>query len=300
MTLRDGYVTTDDGLRLFYRRAGDSPEIVLFLNGVTTAEDFAPVAVGRSIVFIDSRNRGRSDAVRDVSQIERGIHHEVDDLEACRRHFGVDRVDIIGFSYGGVSAALYAMTHAARTRRVVLLGAMAADQRRQYAPPLSNADDTLQQALAALGELMKEQATSDPIEFCHRFWAIINPIYVVNPADVSKLTFARCDAPNERNFMPTLMGHILPSISKLTLTDDDFARVTAPVLVIHGNKDRSSPYGAGRDWARQLPNARLLTIDNAAHVPWIEAPDLVFGSLATFFAGGWPAAAESIAALEIS
>jgi hypothetical protein len=99
MTLRDGYVTTDDGLRLFYRRAGDSPEIVLFLNGVTSAEDFAPLAVGRSIIFIDPRNRGWSDAVSDPSQIERGIHHDVDDLDAFRRHFGVDRVDIIGFSY---------------------------------------------------------------------------------------------------------------------------------------------------------------------------------------------------------
>jgi len=300
MTLRDGYVTTDDGLRLFYRRAGDSPEIVLFLNGVTSAEDFAPLAVGRSIIFIDPRNRGWSDAVSDPSQIERGIHHDVDDLDAFRRHFGVDRVDIIGFSYASVSAALYAMQHAAHTRRVVLLGAMAPDQRTQYAPSLSNVDDTLQQALAALGELMKEQSTLDPIEFCRRFWAVLNPIYVADPADVSKLTFARCDSPNERNFMPTWVGHILPSIQKLTLTEDDFARVTAPVLVIHGTKDRSGPYGAARDWARLLPNARLVTIDNAAHVPWIEAPDLVFGSLATFLAGEWPARAESIAALEIS
>lgn len=300
MTLRDGLVTTDDGLRLFYRRAGDSPEIVLFLNGVMSAGDFAPLAVGRSIVFIDSRNRGYSDAVREVSQIERGIHHDVDDLDAFRRHFGVDRVDVIGFSYAAVGAALYAMKYAEHTRRVVLLGAMASDQRKQYAPPLSNADETLQQALAALGELMKEQSTLDPIEFCHRFWAVLNPIYVVNPADVSKLTFARCDSQNERNFMPTWVGHILPSIQKLTLTDEDFARVTAPVLVVHGNKDRSGPYGAARDWARQLPNARLVTIDNAGHVPWIEAPDLVFGSLATFLGGEWPAAAETIAALEIS
>jgi pimeloyl-ACP methyl ester carboxylesterase len=64
-----------------------------------------------------------------------------------------------------------------------------------------------------------------------------------------------------------------------------------PVLVVHGINDRSAPYGAGRDWAALLPNARLLTVDNAGHVPWIEAPELVLGSIRTFLDGEWPALA---------
>src|SRR5437667_10930358 len=39
-------------------------------------------------------------------------------------------------------------------------------------------------------------------------------------------------------------------------------------LTVHGTKDRSSPYGGGREWALMLPNARLLTIENVAHAPW--------------------------------
>lgn len=31
-----------------------------------------------------------------------------------------------------------------------------------------------------------------------------------------------------------------------------------------------------------LPNARLVTIDNAAHAPWVEAPDEVFGAIDEF------------------
>jgi hypothetical protein len=49
-------------------------------------------------------------------------------------------------------------------------------------------------------------------------------------------------------------------------------------------------HGGGREWASTLPNARLLTVENAAHAPWIEAPDLVFGSMSTFLDGAWPEA----------
>jgi pimeloyl-ACP methyl ester carboxylesterase len=52
-----------------------------------------------------------------------------------------------------------------------------------------------------------------------------------------------------------------------------------PVLVVHGTKDRSAPYGGGRDWAAMLPNARLVTVTNAGHVPWIEKPGEVFDTL---------------------
>jgi len=294
MTTSDGFVTTDDGLRLFYRQVGDSGDVALFINGVPIVDDFAPLARERTIVFFDPRNRGRSETVRDRSQIERGIHHDVDDLEAIRRHLRVDRVDVIGHSYAGATAALYAMKYPASTRRVVQIGPVAPDQSRQYPPHLKHEDETLQLALAALGELMKEQSTLDPIEFCRRFWTILNPIYVIDPADVPRLKWARCDDANERGYMPTWLQHILPSIQQLNLTSDDFARAVAPVLVVHGRQDRSGPYGGGRDWARLLPNARLVTVDPAAHVPWIESPSLVFDAIATFLRGQWPATAEQI------
>jgi pimeloyl-ACP methyl ester carboxylesterase len=89
--------------------------------------------------------------------------------------------------------------------------------------------------------------------------------------------------------------YLQPSIQQLKLTAEDFGCATMPVLVIHGTKDRSGPYGGARDWARLLPNARLLTVHDAAHVPWIEAPGLVLGSIRTFLDGEWPAAAERIA-----
>lgn len=71
--------------------------------------------------------------------------------------------------------------------------------------------------------------------------------------------------------------------------------ITCPVLVVHGDRDRSAPYAAGRAWAERLPNARLLTVAGAAHAPWIEAPDKVVSAIDEFLDGGWPTAAERVA-----
>ena len=87
------------------------------------------------------------------------------------------------------------------------------------------------------------------------------------------------------NVMKHLKENILPSIQNLNLSAEEVAKVNAPVLTIHGTRDRQAPYGGGREWVLMLPNARLVTIENAAHVPWIEAPARVFGSIKTFLDG---------------
>jgi pimeloyl-ACP methyl ester carboxylesterase len=71
-----------------------------------------------------------------------------------------------------------------------------------------------------------------------------------------------------------------------------------PVLIIHGRHDRSAPYGGARDWALRLPNARLLTVKDAAHAPWIEASDEVLSSVEVFLGGAWPGTAEKVDSLD--
>lgn len=69
--------------------------------------------------------------------------------------------------------------------------------------------------------------------------------------------------------------------------------MTGPVLVVHGTADRSAAYEGGKAWARRLPNARLLTVEGAAHAPWIERPAVV-AAIAEFLDGAWPALARGV------
>jgi hypothetical protein len=45
-------------------------------------------------------------------------------------------------------------------------------------------------------------------------------------------------------------------------------------------------------------DSRLITVENAARVPWIEAPEKVFGGIETFLDGAWPESAHVVEALD--
>jgi pimeloyl-ACP methyl ester carboxylesterase len=121
----------------------------------------------------------------------------------------------------------------------------------------------------------------------------LRPIYVVDPAAVEKLDgWQRCHLRTEQTAATYFTEYLLPSIRPLTARD--VSGVTMPVLVVHGTKDRSAPYGGGRDWAAMLPNACLVTVDHAGHMPWIEKPGEVFDTLQAFLDGAWPSTAVSL------
>ena len=294
----EGYVTTEDGVRLFFQKLGNGPHAVIIPNAIHMFDSFKHLADKRTVIFFDLRNRGASDSVTDRAKLARGIHQDVDDVETIRRHFAVDQAELIGHSYVGLMVILYALKYPAHVRRLVQIGPAQPRAGTLYPAHLTGADATLAAFLGNLGKLQSEKPPEDPQEACRKFWALVRTLMVANPVDADNIQWTPCDSPNEVGFMKHWTENILPSINSLRLTPEDLSRVTAPVLTIHGTRDRQSPYGAGREWALMLPNARLVTVENAAHVPWIEAPETVFGSIESFLDGAWPDVAEEVKSLD--
>lgn len=222
------------------------------------------------------------------------IRQDVEDLEAVRRHFGIERVNLIGHSYMGLIVVLHAMTFPASVNRAVQIGAMGPVAGKRYPPHLAHAGGLLPEIAAKLQQMQKERQPGDDVEFCRKLCSVLAAIYVVNPADAGKADWGRCHLPNELTFLKYWTGTLMPSILSLDLTAEEVKKATNPVLAIHGRKDRNAAYGGARDWALMLPDARLVTIEEAAHAPWIEAPETVFGSIETFFGGAWPETAEKL------
>jgi pimeloyl-[acyl-carrier protein] methyl ester esterase len=64
---------------------------------------------------------------------------------------------------------------------------------------------------------------------------------------------------------------------------DELPAIRQPVLVLHGERDRVAPPAAGRHLARSLPDAELVLIPGAAHVPFVTALPEVSAHLSRFF-----------------
>jgi pimeloyl-[acyl-carrier protein] methyl ester esterase len=46
-------------------------------------------------------------------------------------------------------------------------------------------------------------------------------------------------------------------------------RIACPVLLVHGTEDKLCPYGAAMELSERLPNAKLFTLPDCGHVPFL-------------------------------
>ena len=272
--------------------------MIVVPNAIYMENAFDSLLEDRTFIFFDMRKRGRSARVLDREKLARGVHHDVEDIEAVRRHLNVEQVDVIGHSYLGYVVALYAMKHPTSVRRVVQLSPMQSNFATQYPTHLANVDAVARQVFAALGQLRSKPPSGDPIDQCRQAWRILKRLYVADEADAEKIADWRlCHLKNERTMLRHLNEVVMPSVRAPAVADSDFAKATMPTLITHGDKDRSAPYGGACEWAMQLPNARLVTLSGVAHVPWLEAPELTLKAIDTFLRGAWPAETEIVKSL---
>jgi pimeloyl-ACP methyl ester carboxylesterase len=198
---------------------------------------------------------------------------------------------------------LYATEHRDHVSRIVQVGPVSRKFGETF--PLSlTANDPLPipdpAQLRQLEELEKGGYIREhPKEFCEKEWQVTRVQLVGDPANADKLGPSKCDLPNE--WPSHLYPHFEASISSIQVLDipvEKLKTLRVPVLTIHGTKDRNAPYGGGRQWSMLLPDSRLVSVPGAAHMSWIEAPELVFSSIDTFLNGDWPVSSEKVNALE--
>jgi proline iminopeptidase len=297
-----GYVTSSDGVRLYYAKVGAGREVAIIPGRLFTFPAFQRLAKGRTLIFYDMRNRGLSDAVIDVSKIS--LQHDAEDLEAVRAHFGIEKPDLIGFSYLGKLVVLYATQHPNHVNRIVQIGPVARRFGTKYPEALTAGDENKVPNPAEIKRMetlyTNGFAKDHPKEFCEMEWRIEQVRMVGDPENAGRIQ-SPCEMRNE--WPIHLWPHfdpLLASDQALDIPKESVAKVTVPVLTIHGRKDRNAPYGGGREWDLLLPNARLITIDGAAHMSWIEFPELVFTSIDLFLNGRWPPLAQPMKSLELS
>jgi pimeloyl-ACP methyl ester carboxylesterase len=273
----EGFLDASDGVRLYYEKSGSGPKTLILPGRLFLYPDFRMLDQSFTVIAYDMRNRGRSSFVQDGNLLT--LEHDVQDLESVRRHFGVERFNTIGYSYLGKMVVFYALRHPERVERIVQIGPVPMALATEYPVELRN-DDREQvldpQARANLRRLREENFNLEqPEKYCEEEWLVSRVLLVGDPKNVDKLGESQCAMPNEwpTNLVRHLFHHF-GSMSQFDLTPSDVAGLQVPVLTVHGTKDRNAPYGAGKEWAEALPNARLLTAESAAHAAWVDRPEV--------------------------
>jgi proline iminopeptidase len=291
--MREGHIVTDDGVRLRYRVIGNGADAVIVANTAAWLEDeLATLAGNRTLVFFDARNRGGSDRVTDPLRL--GMDREARDIDEIRRQLGFDRVALIGWSYVGALVTLYARDYPDRVSRLVLIGALApraetmALGRGRGAGP----DPAGVARIAALRADALDR--TDPSGFCREHVRLVDlPPRMGSHRAIEHYRSDPCRFENE--WPANLSAAVGSVIAALGAWDwrRSVSDVQVPALVVHGTDD-FVPIEGATEWVSALPEARLVRVAGAGHLPWLEAPDAVLGSIETFLNGAWPATAERV------
>lgn len=278
--------TTTTAVPLYWCEYGpaDAPPVLLLHGGPGADHDyllpqFLDLADSYRLIFYDQRGGGRS-KTDDRTPITWRAH--VDDLDAAIRELRLEPATMLGYSWGGLLALLFAIESAhGRTRcHVARLGLVdPAPVNRGYRRRFE-AEFSRRQNSKSVGQLRADLATSglretNPGAYRQRAFELSVAGYFADPSAAHDLTPFR------------VMGRVQDSVWQ-SLGDYDLSRpglldsVAIPALVVHGRED-PIPLESSSVIARTL-RAPLVVIDRAGHVPYVEQPAELFSALRSFLA----------------
>jgi proline iminopeptidase len=254
------------GVSIFERRIGSGPPTVVLHGGPGAHHDyllpgFDALARGRELIYYDQRGGGRSAVSRETPV---GWREQVADLEDLREQWGLERLALVGYSWGGLLALLYAVEFPDRVSRLALVSPAPAwrDARNEFERRFAerNLAPELQQQRAALRESgLREQ---DPDRYAQRLFELSVAPYFFDPARARDLTPFRVTGRTQQEVWASLGDYDLrPSLSRLSL----------PSIILHGEAD-PIPIETSAAVARLL-GAELHRLPRSGHVPYVEAFD---------------------------
>lgn len=252
------------GVRLFERRLGIGPATVVLHGGPGAHHDyllpgFDALAPGRTLIYYDQRGGGRSAVAREVPV---GWREQVEDLEALRVAWRLERLSIAGYSWGGLLALLYALEHPERIDRLALVSpapvwraARAEFEQRLAERTMAPALQDARAALRASG--LRE---TDPEAYQRRGFELSVAGYFHDPAKVSGLTPFRVTGRTQQEVWASLGDYDLrPGLAALRV----------PAIVLHGDDD-PIPADSARVVAEAIA-APFHLLTDCGHVPYVEA-----------------------------
>ena len=203
-----------------------------------------------------------------------GWREQVDDLEALRDTWSIDRLDLCGYSWGALLAMLYAVSYPARVSSLALVSPAPAAQRERelYEVNLARRNAT-PELLAARAELRASGLRSRDIPaYNDRLFELAVAGYFHDPSRSRELTPFRITGRTQQEVWDSLGAEfdLRPALSRLKI----------PALVVHGDDD-PIPIETARATAAAL-DAHLVVISDCGHVPYVEAPEQFVAALDRF------------------
>jgi len=253
------YCTTPDNVQIAYSVTGSGPPLVVVPSWLSHLEldqqelvgpaFFERLGSGFSLVRYDKRGMGLSQ--RDLDDYS--LESQVTDLHALVSHLALRDITLFGSSQGGAIGIALTAQHPELVARLILYGtyhSFPTDVRQKMAAvlPLVRADWTGLGTAPMLEMFVPGSSPETRSFFCRYQKEAANGI-------------------DAANIMESLVSYDVSAL---------LSQIAVPTLVIHRREDVAVSVQQARDLAGAIPNAQLIVLEGAVHLPyWGETAPLL-------------------------
>jgi proline iminopeptidase len=299
-TAEDGTWQMESDIQVHYFAAGDGRPVLIVHGGpgipyTQPWKGLAPLTDRYRFYYYDQRGCGQSthpidtfasqNYYQNMTQLDRalGLGAQIADIERIRQILGQDKLILIGHSFGGMIASLYAAEFPEHVAALILI----APAETLVMPPPS-------------GGLFAEVRQRLPADQLPAYDAYLKRyLNFQNIFAESEQSLEQLNAEFEPYYRAALPGAGMPPegapggwmVQAIYLgmgTQHDYRpalkAVTAPVLVLHGANDLQ-PEAGSRLYSDAFPNARFQVIPSATHFMFEERPAEFAAAVGTFLSG---------------
>lgn len=265
---KDGYIEVDNS-KIYWEYLGDGDkEVICLMNGVAMYTkswyNFLPMIYPEyDILLYDYKGQGNSTA----DDVPYSIKRFCDYLTIIMDHIGIEKLHLMGISYGALVAADYARMYDDRVITLTLSGGfLTKSENFVYGTQL--AKEVLQKGdFDIFGKLIYSKIFGDTFiaNFKQHFDAM------------NKKLHDRYE--DKMHALVRLIDTQFEFINKLEENKSGYASIKTPTLVIAGKQDVAIPVWLQKDITEIIPNTRMELVDDCGHVVYIEKPPIFFDLL---------------------
>jgi 3-oxoadipate enol-lactonase len=244
-------------INLYYEVHGEGEPLVLIMGytqrGGHGAELRDRLAGKYRVIVPDNRGTGRSDK----PEIPYTTKMMAGDIAGLLDVLGINTTNVLGYSMGGMIAQEFALNYPGRLTTLILgathCGGTQTVRNPEWTAFLFNPENA---------KLPVEDAARAMIPWIWKKEFVKN-----NPDAIERFVAVTCEYPAP--------PHTFVSQVNVAMTHDTYDRlpdIKSPVLIIAGMEDLMIPCENSKILASMIPNAELVTIENAGHGLFISDP----------------------------
>jgi proline-specific peptidase len=274
-----------DGHRVWYRRVGGGPGLPLLLlhGGPGAGHDYLEplqgLASGREVIFYDQLGCGRSDRPDDPSlwRIERSVR----EVDTVRRALGLERIHLLGQSWGGWLGIEYMLSHPKGIAGLVLASTSASIP--QFVAEAAKLKAKLPPAMVAVmarceaaGQWNDPDYLEAVMEFYRRHLCRVQPW-----PDCMQRTVRNLDGNQVYEVMNGPNEFIVIGNLKDWNRIDRLGEIRVPTLITVGGHDELTP-ACAETMRAGIPGSRVVQFEHSSHTAHIEETERYLAVVGAF------------------